>query len=111
MRQFTLHVIERRKTYTDQVDTHPMEVGWASEAIFFIRLDEVHGDDPELKLKVQISADGINWMDEGTEFSPIKKDGHHFVRVSHFGGWLRLAGEVTGEESRYIVTVQLVLKE
>src|SRR5690606_9309994 len=47
-----------------------------------------------LNVRVQISADGVNWMDEGTAFPALGEVGHYFVKVRHFGGWLRLKGRV-----------------
>lgn len=38
-----------------------------------------------------------------------KQDTQSFVRVSHYGGWLRLAGEVTGDR-RVWALVHLALK-
>jgi len=76
-----------------------------------IRIEDIVGENPMLWAKVQISADGINWIDEGTTFSAITSCGDYFVRVSHFGGWLRLDGEVQGQESRMQATIHLVLKE
>ena len=60
---------------------------------------------------VQISPDGINWVDEGSAFAPITGETLQFVRVMHFGGWLRLVGEVAGDGARFNVMIHLVLKE
>ena len=39
---------------------------------------------------VQISADGFNWVDEGTVFDlPAENDAVTFCKVRHFGGWLQ----------------------
>lgn len=111
MRHFYTAVVERQRDFVDAFDTHPFEAGWASEAIFFVRVEEVAGDDARLNAKVQISADGIRWVDEGGALPPISEAGDYFVRVSHFGGWLRLNGTITGAEARFKLTVQLVLKE
>jgi hypothetical protein len=111
MRQFYTAVVERKREVVDQFDTHPYEAGWAREAIFFLRVEEAAGDGAGLNAKVQISADGVRWVDEGTRFASMSSPGDCFVRVSHFGGWLRLCGEVTGAGARFKITVQLVLKE
>jgi hypothetical protein len=111
MRQFYTAIVERQRDFVDRFETHPFEAGWAREAIFFLRVEDVGGEAARLNAHVQISADGVRWMDEGTNFEPIVHAGDYFVRVSHFGGWLRLAGEITGSSARFKLTVQLVLKE
>lgn len=111
MRQFHTSVLERKKEFTGVMSTHPYEVGWAREAIFFVRVESVSGVKGSLVARVQISADGVNWVDEGTATEPLERPGNSFVRVHHFGGWLRLYGEVKGDDARFVVTVQLALKE
>lgn len=110
MRQFMTSTVEQRKEFSGAFTTHPMETGWASEAIFFVTVKDItpHG---VLKTAVQISVDGVNWLDEGTTFPAISQQGHYFTRVSHFGGWLRLNGEVTGKDASCKLTIHLVLKE
>ena len=116
MKHFTTAVLERHTEYNGPFATEPYETAWASEAIFFIRVEEIVGDGVILRACSQISADGINWIDEGTAFEPITAVGDYFVRVSHFGGWLRLVGEVQGTDStecdaKCRAMVHLVLKE
>jgi len=111
MRQFYTAVVERKRDVYEQFETHPFEVGWASEAIFFLRVEEISGEGTKLEARVQLSADGVHWVDEGSEFPLVTVQGDSFVRVKHFGGWLRLCGTVRGNDARVKVTVQLVLKE
>lgn len=111
MRQFITTVVEQRKDFTDRLDTHPTEAAWAAEAIFFMTVEKVSGKDAAMKAKVQISPDGVNWMDEGTAFDLITEKGQYFVKVKHFGGWLRLSGSVKGEDAIFNLTIHLVLKE
>ena len=61
--------------------------------------------------QTDLHPDGVNWVDEGTAFEPMGEAGLYFVRVRHFGGWLRLAGPVEGEGAAFKLTVRLVLKE
>lgn len=103
--------VEQRKDFSDSFATHPMEAGWAGEALFFITAGEVSGPNPLLKARVQISVDGVNWLDEGTEFPPISAEGHYFVKVRHFGGWLRLQCDLPESGNKFNLTVHLVLKE
>ena len=40
MRQFYTAVVERKETVSEGFTTHPYEAAWASEAIFFVRIEE-----------------------------------------------------------------------
>ena len=111
MRQFATAVLERHAEFTGEFQTEPYETAWAGEALFFVRVEEAGGPDVTLRADVQISADGIHWMNEGTHFPAMGRTGNCFVRVKHFGGWLRLAGRVAGERARVKLTIHLVLKE
>jgi hypothetical protein len=105
MRQFQITVLERRQKIADGFSTEPYECAWASEAIFFVETDNVEGEG--LDACVQISPDGVRWIDEGTCVTLIQID-HFFLRVRHFGGWLRLTFSGSGSVE---VTVRLALKE
>lgn len=103
--------VEQRKDFTSAFATHPMESAWAMEAIFFLTVENVTGESPTLKAKVQISVDGVNWVDEGTHSAVITEKGHSFIRVRHFGGWLRLWADIGGQGSCFNLTIHLALKE
>jgi hypothetical protein len=107
MRHFHASAVERRKYFKGAVSSHPMEAGWAGEAIFFLIIEEVKG---VLNAGVEISADGINWIKEGAVFPLIDKPGHYFCKVSHFGNWLRVSGEVEGEDAEIKASIHLHLK-
>lgn len=111
MKQFYTAVLERKNSYDHDFATEPYESAWASEAIFFLQIEAVKGKNPVITSRVQISPDGINWIDEGSAFPPAKEEGHYFVKVAHFGGWLRLINEIAGDEAQFNVTIHLVLKE
>ncbi len=111
MRNFYTVVLERMKSFSSSFETEPYETGWASEAMFFIRVHELSGKDVTFDAKVQVSVDGIEWIDEGTNFPIINKPGNCFIKVSHFGGWLRLRNMITGKEPNLKLTIHLVLKE
>jgi hypothetical protein len=93
--------------------TEPYECAWAGEAMFFVRVQESRGGEgATLRARVQVSADGIHWIDEGTAFAPISATGDWFVRVNHIGGWLRLTGAIEGPaDASFNVVIHLVLKE
>ena len=109
MRESHTAIIDRNAEWTDLVETEPYEVSWASEAIFFVRLLDANGDLPA-QLAVQISPDGIRWCDEGSLLELDFKRELCFVRVSHFGGWLRLKGEIPSGQRARIITY-LTIKE
>jgi hypothetical protein len=111
MRNFYTVVLERMKEYDQGFNTEPYEAGWASEAMFFIRIHEMTGTGVTMQSAVQVSVDGIDWIDEGSSFPPITTPGSYFLRVKHFGGWLRLCNQVAGKGLRVKTTIHLVLKE
>ncbi len=109
LRQNYTAVVERDRLIEGEFATEPYECGWAGEAIFFIRKLEQQGSLSGAWVKAQISPDGMRWCDEGTlvELTEAEVD---FVRVRHFGNWLRLVGRLP-EEARVRVLVALHLKE
>ncbi len=108
---FNASHLEVKKYFTEDFQTQPYEAGWASEVIFFIMVEELKGVNPSLIAKVQISHDGVNWCDEGTVSEPITKEGLHFIRVKHFGNYLKLDCKVGGEEPSYKLNIQIACKE
>jgi len=110
MRNSVMVVLERLKDMGSEFATEPYEVGWASEGIFFVRIEEPSPPDAVVRSVVQLSADGVNWVDEGS--SLVSEGlGSSFVRVSHFGGWLRLKGTVKSSSGEARLSIQLALKE
>ncbi len=111
MRQFHTVVLERMEWLSGAFSTEPYETAWASEATFFIRILESEVKDWKLEAKVQTSVDGVDWVDEGTIFPTINKLETSFVKVNHFGGYLRLNCNLKPNEARIRTTIHLVLKE
>ncbi len=109
IRQSYAAVVERNVLWEGDFVTEPYECGWATEAIFFVRRLESEGTVAGTRLHVQISADGMRWCDEGTVLRLTEAE-IDFCKVTHFGNWLCLRGELSqGASMRVIVT--LVLKE
>jgi len=102
-------VIERNITWQGPFATEPYETAWASEAIFFVRTLAAEQLPPGTVARVQISPDGMHWCDEGSTLTLPTSAGIGFARVRHFGGWLRLVGEVPAG-ANVTVIVYLVLK-
>jgi hypothetical protein len=109
IRQSYTAVVERNRIFEGSFASEPYECGWATEAIFFLRKLSSSGQVAGNQVRVQISPDGVRWCDEGALLT-ISDAEVDFCRVSHFGNWLRIAGELpSGTHMRVIVT--LALKE
>ena len=103
LRQCHTAVIERNVWWEGDWITEPYEAAWAVEAIAFVRVLERRNIDLPVTLRAQISPDGIHWRDEGSALV-IPPDGDvAFVKLSHFGGWLRLAGALDEDEGMKVV--------
>ena len=110
MKLFNAAHIEVKKDFTADFQTNPYEAGWADEAIFFIHVERLSGERPCLDAAVEISHDGIHWVKEGTQVQGIDALGLHFVRVRHFGNWLRLNCCIQGKQPVFRLNIQLALK-
>ena len=110
MKEFNAAHLEVKKDFTEDFVTHPFESGWADEAIFYVMVEAMSGGNAMLKGEVELSHDGIHWAEEGTSIGPITKAGLHFVRVKHFGNWLRLNCQVSGEKPVFRLLIQIALK-
>ena len=103
-------VIARGDLWEGQVATEPYEAAWAAEAVFFVHVLEASGSsDAAAVARVQISPDGMRWVDEGASMTiTAKAQALAFARVSNFGGWLRLAVDVpTGTGIKVVATLAL----
>ncbi|SDT33483.1 hypothetical protein [Microlunatus soli] len=109
MRTFHTSVTDLRQPFSGSFTTYPYECGWADEAIYFVTAEDQTPAGAEIALRVQLSADGIRWVDEGSTLQLSGPDAG-FVRLAHFGGFLRLAGEVSADHGQAVLTVRLVLK-
>ncbi|HEY9294073.1 MAG TPA: hypothetical protein VIP98_22550 [Microlunatus sp.] len=109
MRSFHTSVTDLRQGYSEVIETFGYECGWAGEAIFFVTAEDATPSDAVIELRAQLSADGIRWLDEGSTLQ-LTGPGAGFIRLSHFGGFLRLRGTVGGVEQRCLLTVRLALK-
>ena len=84
-------VIARNAEWSGDWATEPYETAWAREAIFFVRVLRARSSEP-FQARVEISPDGMHWVDEGTRLEIPAETTTRAVKVAHFGGWLRLAG-------------------
>lgn len=102
--------MEVKKDFREDFQTNPYEVGWADECIFFIMVEGLSGNNPVLIAEVELSHDGVSWAKEGTVSESITKQGLHFIRVKHFGNWLRLNCAVQGSDACFRLNIQIALK-
>ena len=109
LRESYTAVVARGEHWQGNSTTEPYETAWASEVIFFLRALAVEGDLSGVRARVQISADGMHWTDEGTEVSlPARQGQVTFCRIRHFGGYLRLAADLLpGTRCQVIVSLNL----
>jgi len=110
MRQSYTAILERDTEWEGRFETEPYEAAWASEAVFFVRTMAPSGLTVSPQARVQISPDGIHWCDEGTTVGINPDPGLTSARVRHFGGWLRLAGDLPPGASVRVL-IALALKE
>ncbi len=96
MKQSYTVVLDRLTDFCGSFETEPYESGWADEVIAFVRVHEKK-ENVVLSAKLQISPDGILWVDEGSSSSLLEKDGLLFIRTTNFGGWLRILIECDSE--------------
>jgi hypothetical protein len=111
IRQSYTAVVERNQLWNGKFATEPYEAAWATQAIFFVRALEATEVLEGVKARVQISPDGIHWCDEGSTVDlPTQPDQVTFGRVCHFGGWLRVVGDMP-PRAKLKSIVYLALKE
>lgn len=102
--------IARNEVWSGEVVTEPYEAGWAHEAIFFVRALAAASGGAGIA-QVQISPDGIHWVDEGTRFDlPLAEGAVGFGRVAHFGSYLRLRVQLPDGAALRVIAA-LTLKE
>lgn len=106
MRESTTAIVARNETWTGVSATEPYEAGWAAELMVFVRaLDDAGGPLPAAR--VQISPDGMRWVDEGTSLAlPSVKDAVTFARVARFGNWVRVVADLPrGRALKVLITL------
>lgn len=111
VRQSQSAVLERGLDLDRVHETEPFEVAWASEARWFVHFLR-EAPNSRVEFRVQISPDGINWLDHEA-IAPVaaKASGFITIPVERFGHWLRLRSEqVSGSESPRL-RIYLELKE
>ncbi|NEE04301.1 hypothetical protein [Phytoactinopolyspora halotolerans] len=109
MRQSMTAVLERDTTFDGEFATEPYEVAWATEARWFVQilaLDHAVG----LRLRTQISPDGITWCDYDDAEHVAAGVGVTSWPVREFGHWLRVRGSVDPGEGTVTARIYLAVK-
>jgi hypothetical protein len=109
LRESTTAVIVRGENWEGSFASEPFEAGWATEAVLFLRLLKQNGDPAGAEMFVDISPDGMSWVREGARISIPQEIGEiGFVKVSHFGNWLRVSGKMPASATcQALVTLHL----
>jgi hypothetical protein len=106
LRQNQTAVVARNEWWTDGDASEPYEAGWASEAMVFLRALSAEGGTGRAVL--QISPDGMRWIDEGTAFETPASGQVTFARLREFGQWLRVRVELpAGARLKVLLTYNL----
>lgn len=101
-------LIERLDSHSGDFEAEPYEVAWAHEALVFIKTLG-NGGGATLEARVQISPNGIDWVDEGSAFPTMKANELRFLRITNFGTWLRVVGSVNDGSSTDSISVLVYL--
>lgn len=106
LRECQTAVIARNQPWVGAAETEPYEAAWAKEVIIFFRWLELDGGGPA-QARVQISPDGLHWVDEGAVLElPAAAGAVSFVRLGHFGQFVRLKADLPdGLAGKVIVTL------
>lgn len=110
MRESQTAVLERGIRVQDRIATEPFEVAWAGEARWFVQFLE-QDPDTQFMIKVQVSPDGLAWVDHETPAVTASATGMITIGVQRFGHWLRLGVERTAGDGRPLTRIYLALKE
>jgi hypothetical protein len=101
--------VERNSVCTPGFTSDPYEAAWAREAIFFIRVLDQTALKGRMQFAAEISPDGMRWCPEGSVCEIAEGQEMAFLRVTHFGGWLRIRRLDDAAASPKVI-VYLVLK-
>jgi hypothetical protein len=109
IRECITAVVARNEAWSGASVSEPYECGWAGEAMVWLRILAVSGAEAPLAARVQVSPDGLHWLDEGSTIElPAGAGALGLARVRHFGNWLRLAATLPdGTVAKVLVTLTL----
>ena len=97
-------VIARGEDWTDGSATEPYEASWAREAAISLRRLEPAPASGDATARVQISLDGLHWIDEGTTVEiPSEVGKIALARLTGFPGYLRLVADMADGDSAFML--------
>jgi len=110
MRESITAVVARGDTWSGVAASEPYDVAWAGEAVIYLRSLGAEGTPEQARAWVQISPDGIRWIDEGTMLPIPRVDEVSSARIANFGTFLRVM-TVLPEGSSFKALLTFSLKE
>ena len=90
MRDAYTAILVQGENWSGYCESEPYEAPWAAEALIFLRLLDGTTTRGGSEVRVQISPDGMHWVDEGTTIRVPTQDEVTFARVREFGHYLRI---------------------
>ncbi|WP_029041367.1 hypothetical protein [Cucumibacter marinus] len=97
-------VIARGEDWTDGSATEPYEASWAREAAISLRRLEAAPSSGAASARVQVSLDGLHWVDEGTVVAiPSEVDTVTLARITGFPGYLRLVADMADGDTAFML--------
>ncbi len=110
MRESITAVVARGDTWSGVAVSEPYDVAWAGEAVIFLRSLGAEGTPELARAWVQISPDGMRWVDEGSVLPIPRVDEVSSVRIRNFGTYLRIM-TVLPEGASFKALLTISLKE
>lgn len=110
MREAITAVVARGDTWSGVAASEPYDVAWAGEAVIFLRSLGAEGNPEQARAWVQISPDGMRWVDEGSMLQVPLVDEISSVRIRNFGTYLRVM-TVLPEGASFKALLTISLKE
>lgn len=107
MHNVNTSVLARRVHISDEFATLPYEAGWASEGLIFVQTE---GEHPELAVSVDVSPDGITWIERVGDVALSPGATIAEVPISNFGNWLRVRIRGARAEAPARVLVHAAMK-
>ena len=94
MRESYTAILVQGEEWAGRCESEPYEAPWAAEAVLFLRLLDGTTTPGGIQARVQISPDGMHWVDEGATVDLPRGDEVTYTRVTVFGQYLRLVADL-----------------